>query len=146
MQLHETPLPANASAFMTSEQLSGRCGMSMLDMGELVNYSALGPVKNETAQVDIPSPERWIFSTQCFKPLRAPCKLRSDFDLDIFTVAILLSGLQRIDELEQTIQGMQFRTYSTAKVGTDPVAQMQTDQRSITEYYYDTKNSYSFAF
>jgi chaperone modulatory protein CbpM len=40
-------------------------------------------------------------------PLRAVAKLRMDFDLDLFTVAILLEKLRQIALLERQVQSLQ---------------------------------------
>jgi len=39
--------------------------------------------------------------------LRAASKLRLDFDLDLFTVAILLGNLNRIEVLERQVHSLQ---------------------------------------
>jgi chaperone modulatory protein CbpM len=39
-------------------------------------------------------------------PLRSAAKLRFDFDLDIFTVAIVLGNLNRIELLERQVQSL----------------------------------------
>ncbi len=92
---------------MTCEQLSDLCGLSMNELSELVGYSALIPALGDAVHLDAPSKQRWVFSTHCLKPLREACQLRNDFDLDLFTVAVVLSKLQRIDELENITQAMQ---------------------------------------
>jgi chaperone modulatory protein CbpM len=40
-------------------------------------------------------------------PLRTAAKLRQDFDLDLFTVAILLGNLSRIEILQRQVQQLQ---------------------------------------
>ena len=40
-------------------------------------------------------------------PLRVAGKLRVDFDLDLFTVAILLGHLNRIEVLQRQVQQLQ---------------------------------------
>ncbi len=129
------PTPTQSSAFMTCEQLAGRCGMSMIELGELVGYSALVPIKTEPTRPEIKNADRWVFSSQCLKPLRAACKMRNDFDLDMFTVAILLGSLQRIDELEQTIQTMQSKMHQMLEVGADPAVELQTDERDQLDLF-----------
>ena len=46
------------------------------------------------------------FSADCVVPLRAACKLRIDYDLDLFTVALLMGYLNRIDGLERQLQSL----------------------------------------
>ena len=57
-----------------------------------MDYGALVPVE-EVCQ------ER-LFSAECVMPLRTVGRLRQDFDLDLFTMAMLLGYLNRIDVLE----------------------------------------------
>jgi chaperone modulatory protein CbpM len=97
----------DAGQYLTCEQLSGHCGLSMIEIGELVGYSALEPIASQSVQADIDKRDRWVFSANWLRPLQAAAKLRNDFDLDMFSVAVVLSGLQRIDELEQLVRFMQ---------------------------------------
>ena len=84
---------------ITLSELARCCEMSEDELDELVDYCALMPVS--AAQ-----PER-IFSVQWVAPLRAAGKLRLDFDLDLFTVAILLGNLNRIEVLQRQVQQLQ---------------------------------------
>ena len=86
-------------------ELAGMCAMSMDDVNELVEYGALLPLQTTNA------PER-TFSALCVMPLRTACKLRQDFDLDLFTVGLVLGYLQRIDTLERKVR--QFEAKGTA--------------------------------
>jgi chaperone modulatory protein CbpM len=81
---------------VTLSELSLCCEMSEAELDELVDYCALVPLTT-------PAQER-VFSVQWVVPLRAAGKLRLDFDLDLFTVAILLGNLKRIEVLEQQLQ------------------------------------------
>ncbi len=83
---------------ITLSELAQCCGMSAQDLDELVDYSALVPVT-------CASPER-IFSAHWVLPLRSAAKMRFDFDLDLFTVAILLGNLNRIEILERQVQSL----------------------------------------
>lgn len=83
---------------ITLSELAQCCGMSAQDLDELVDYSALVPVICS-------APER-IFSAHWVVPLRSAAKLRFDFDLDLFTVAMLLGNLNRIDILERQVQSL----------------------------------------
>jgi chaperone modulatory protein CbpM len=79
-------------------ELAGSCGMSEVDLDELVDYSALVPI-------DLAQSER-VFSSRWVAPLQAARKLQVDFDLDIFTVAIVLGNLCRIDALERQVHAL----------------------------------------
>lgn len=87
----------NGKETVTESELSRICAMSRY---ELVDYGALEPM-------DTAYPER-IFSAKCVMPLRTASQLRHDFVLDLFTVAMLLGYLSRIDSLEQQLRALPF--------------------------------------
>lgn len=80
-------------------ELSRVCGMNTDELAELVDYGALAPLESNAHES--------IFSAVCIVPLRTVCKLRMDFDLDVFTVAVLMGYLDRIDELERQVRSLQ---------------------------------------
>ena len=84
---------------VTLSELSLFCGMSAAELDELVDYCALVPL----APV---APER-CFSAEWVAPLRTAGKLRIDYDLDLFTVAVLLGNLNRIEMLERQVRSLQ---------------------------------------
>ena len=88
----------DASTTITLTELAACCGMSAAELDELMDYNALVPLAG--------TPER-TFSAQWVVPLRAAAKLRSDFDLDLFAVAILLDKLVQIELLERQLQSLQ---------------------------------------
>jgi chaperone modulatory protein CbpM len=83
---------------ITLSELSRCCALSEAEIDELVDYCALVPL--------FPEDTSRTFSAQSVAPLRAACKLRVEFDLDLFTVAILLGNLNRIDVLERQVQSL----------------------------------------
>jgi chaperone modulatory protein CbpM len=83
---------------ITLTELSQCCGMSEAELDELVDYCALVPVTQ--AQQGL------VFSAHWVVPLRAASKLRLDFDLDLFTVAIVLGNLNRIEVLERQVHSL----------------------------------------
>ncbi len=86
-------------------ELSRVCGMSADELTELVDYGALVPlVPMEPLTSNAPGD---FFSAGCIVQLRTVCKLRLDFDLDVFTAAILMGYLDRIDTLEQQVRSLQ---------------------------------------
>jgi len=88
-------------------ELSRVCGMSADELTELVDYGALVPlVPMEPLASNAPGD---FFSAGCIVQLRTVCKLRLDFDLDVFTAAILMGYLDRIDTLEQQVRSLQAR-------------------------------------
>ncbi len=88
-------------------ELSRVSGMNPEELAEMVEYGALAPLEA--------NPQEGVFSAGCIVPLRTVCKLRVAFDLDVFTVAILMGYLGRIDELERQVCSLQ------ALRGTDPL-------------------------
>jgi chaperone modulatory protein CbpM len=78
--------------------LADSCGMSEGELDELVDYSALVPLNSMQSSR--------VFSPNWVKPLQAARKLQLDFDLDIFTVAMVLGKLQRIDALERQVHAL----------------------------------------
>jgi chaperone modulatory protein CbpM len=80
-------------------ELSRVCGMSTHDLDELVDYGALAPVQADQM-------ER-CFSATCVMSLRTASKLRADFDLDLFAVAVLLDYIDRVDALSRQVRALQ---------------------------------------
>jgi chaperone modulatory protein CbpM len=78
-------------------ELAHMCELSVAEVGELVDYGALMPRETEPRQ----------FSAACIAPLREAVRLRRHYDLDLFTVSLILGYLQRIMQLEQQLRGLQ---------------------------------------
>lgn len=89
----------DATQTVTLSELSLCCGMSAAELEELVDYCALVPLTPATAERS--------FSAEWVVPLRAAGKLRLEFDLDLFTVAVLLGNLNRIEVLERQVRSLQ---------------------------------------
>ena len=81
-------------------ELAHMCSLSIAELDELVEYGALVPLPGEAAAVR-------QFSASCVAPLREAVRLRSWYDLDLFTVSLLLGYLQRIGHLEQQLRQLQ---------------------------------------
>lgn len=88
----------DATATVTLSELAECCGLSAVELDELVDYNALVPLAS--------TPER-AFSANWVVPLRKAAKLRVDFDLDVFTIAIVLGQLVQIEMLERQVQSLQ---------------------------------------
>lgn len=79
-------------------ELSQACGLSAAELDELVEYGAVTPLQgNKTER---------LFSAEWIVPLRAAGRLRLDFDLDLFAVAILIGYMNRIEELERELKSL----------------------------------------
>jgi chaperone modulatory protein CbpM len=81
-------------------ELAGMCRLTLADLDELVDYGGLVPLAG------LPGSDRQ-FSGSCVAPLREAARLKADYDLDLFTVSLLLGYLQRIMLLEHRVRTMQ---------------------------------------
>ena len=70
-------------------------GSSDDELRELVEYGALTPVNPD-------SPE-WVFPGKCLLTVRAASRLRMSFDLEPHGIALVISLLDRIHDLEEQI-------------------------------------------
>jgi chaperone modulatory protein CbpM len=67
-------------------------GSSVEELRELVEYGAIAPVNPESSH--------WVFPGQCLPTVRAACRLRVSFDLEPHGVALVISLIDRIHDLE----------------------------------------------
>jgi chaperone modulatory protein CbpM len=77
---------------VTLEELAALSGLPGSMLVELVDCGALVPAKPEDPQL--------TFSAHCVVTLRTAGRLRNDFDLDANALALALSFLERIRDLE----------------------------------------------
>lgn len=96
-QTHET-FWLDARHTVDAQELARICGLSADDILELMDYGALAPLNAQ--------PQPPVFSAACIAPLRQAAGIRGDFDLDLFTVAILLGYINRIAELETQLHAL----------------------------------------
>ncbi|GEM_PF-99459 len=89
----------DARETVTMAELSRVCGLTEAELEELLEFGALEPIDKE-------GPQR-LFSAECIGTLRRAARLRRDFDLDLFAVALLLDYLHRIDMLERQVKSLQ---------------------------------------
>ena len=73
-------------------QLAELAGIPESEVRELVDYGAVTPVDPESSP--------WIFSGKCLLTIRTACRLRVSFDLEPHGVALIVSLLERIHDLE----------------------------------------------
>lgn len=81
-------------------ELAHVCSLTVAELEELVEYGALTPVAAEGSGLR-------EFSAACVVPLREAVRLRTLYDLDLFTVSLLLGYLQRIAQLEHQMHALQ---------------------------------------
>ena len=85
-------------------------------MTELVDYGALRAAPG--------AGEEPVFSAECLPVLRRATRLRRDLDLDLFTVALLLQYLDRIEVLERQVRSLRaqvsFHTPPAPREGPEP--------------------------
>lgn len=89
----------DARETVTMAELSQVCGLSEAELEELLEYGALVPLEAK-------APQR-LFSAEYIGTLRRAAKLRRDFDLDLFAIALLVDYLHRIDVLERQVKSLQ---------------------------------------
>ena len=73
-------------------ELAELSGLSEAELRELVDYGAVAPID--------PDSSPWVFSGKCLLTIRTACRLRISFDLEPHGVALIVSLLERIQELE----------------------------------------------
>ena len=73
-------------------ELAELSGLSETELRELVDYGAVTPIN--------PDSSPWVFTGKCLLTVRTACRLRISFDLEPHGVALIVSLLDRIHELE----------------------------------------------
>jgi chaperone modulatory protein CbpM len=80
-------------------ELADLSGMPEAVLRQLVDYAALTPVDDDNAA-------EVRFSAECLITARTAQRLRNDFDLDANGLAMALSLLERVRELERRLQSL----------------------------------------
>lgn len=91
----------DAREVLTLSELEEACAVRAAELQELVDEGVLQPVQRGELV--------GVFSAEYVMPLRKVSRLRQDFDLDLFTVGLLLEYLLRIDALETKVHSLQAR-------------------------------------
>lgn len=86
---------------VTLLELAECSGLTQPELRELVELGALSPLD--------PQASDWNFSADCIVAARAARRLRNDFELDQQGLALVLSLLERVQELESTVQRLNAR-------------------------------------
>jgi chaperone modulatory protein CbpM len=84
----------HSSPFIEINALTQLCQLDQEELKELLDYGAIPLVASDSGDVCIPSTS--------LDALQAASKIRRDYALDLFTMAILVNYLERINELERT--------------------------------------------
>ena len=77
-------------------------GLSETELRELVDYGAITPVDPQSSQ--------WVFTANCLTTVQVACRLRVSFDLEPHGVALVVSLLDRIKDLESQLREQRART------------------------------------
>ncbi|MDO8597222.1 MAG: chaperone modulator CbpM [Sulfuricaulis sp.] len=82
-------------------ELAELSGLSEAELRELVDYGAVTPIN--------PDSSPWVFNGKCLLTVRTACRLRISFDLEPHGVALIVSLLDRIHELEAQLGSLRAR-------------------------------------
>jgi chaperone modulatory protein CbpM len=96
----DTAVFSEARGFSMAELLE-LSGLSADDLQELIDYGALSPVQPEATP--------WVFSSQCLVTVRTASRLRRGFELEPHGLALAVSLLGRIRELETELNNLRAR-------------------------------------
>ena len=86
---------------ITLIELAQCSGFTEAELLELVELGALEPLDRQAAE--------WNFGARCIVSARAASRLRRDFELDAHGLALVLSLLDRVEELESALQRLNAR-------------------------------------
>ncbi len=76
-------------------ELAEISGLAESELRELVDYGAVTPIDADASP--------WVFSGKCLLTVRTACRLRVGFDLEPHGVALMVTLLARIQELEAAV-------------------------------------------
>lgn len=87
-----------ASPHLVSQgDLASMCGMTLAEIDELVEYGVLVPLRQQPP----------VFDAECVPRLREASQLRRHFDIELFSVGLVLGYLERIQLLERQVRSLQ---------------------------------------
>ena len=86
---------------VTLVELAECSGLTETELRQLVDMGALEPLDADAPQ--------WSFGSRCIVVARTACRLRDDFELDFSGLAVALSLLDRVRELEAEVQRIRAR-------------------------------------
>ena len=80
------------------EELCELSGLSETELRELVDYGVLAPID--------PDARHWAFGADRLVVARSARRLRKDFDLDPHGVALVVTLLERVHDLEEQLRDL----------------------------------------
>jgi len=96
MAEHEDVVWLHGEAEITLVELAQSTGLPEAVVRELVDYGALEPAAEDSAQ--------WCFRAECVARVRTAARLRNDLELETPALALVLSFLERIQRLEAQVR------------------------------------------
>lgn len=87
--------------FFTKNDVGVYCNLAISEIEELMEYGAIQLASHPSAVQH--------FSRPCVVMLQAANQLRLDYDLDLFTIVVIMDFLKRIQILEQKIEVLESR-------------------------------------
>ncbi len=89
------------------EELCELSGLSETELRELVDYGVLAPID--------PDARHWAFGADRLVVARSARRLRKDFDLDPSAVALVVTLLERVRDLETELRDLRARLPGSAE-------------------------------
>ena len=81
---------------LSVSEIAQSCGITETVVHELVDYGALKPAGA--------GPTEWLFSAECVVSVRKAARLCGDLELETSAMALVISFLERIQELEAQVR------------------------------------------
>jgi hypothetical protein len=75
-------------------------GIPEAELLELADCGAIAPIDPGT------EPKQWTFTAKCLVTVRTACRLRDSFELDPHNVALVVTLLDRIQDLEARLRDL----------------------------------------
>ncbi|MDE2235629.1 MAG: hypothetical protein KGL13_06560 [Gammaproteobacteria bacterium] len=92
----------NEQETVTLSELVEASGLTLAELQELVECGVLAPVESKGVEA--------IFYARCVTTAKTAGRLRRDFELDTHALALALTLLERVQELEARIRELGART------------------------------------
>jgi len=81
---------------LTLSEVAENCGITESVVQELVEYGALTPTGAQ--------PGEWVFTAECVMSVRKAARLCTDLELETSAMALVVSFLERIHDLEAQVR------------------------------------------